>query len=976
MQGSDLKEKSAKRNMFKEPLNFLKNLYGKKSDKAPAPSVQETPESSGGIQKDNVFHRKNPSDALSIEPTFGRQITNASTSTNSKQIEQEPQFIKLSSGAVVDNVHQQRPYYQLPPFTDSMDSPSRAPPPPSFWRNSSNEGYGHRSSDYGSSPQGHRRGPSSQDDDSASYDTLLREASTLREDLETELNRHRGTKEELENKKAQTKQRIATLNSQHRFDHTYDDVITMLSQELTELEKKVREIEARMTPLDNTINDIKSVEQFIKDREMDSQQASMLFENILKTMFDNYSLSGHVLTGEATHNFGMNRNLLDELQDKMLQSALKRSDPTRTGLEGEQGLDWMEFGDEEERISKISTSESHEEALRKKRRELAREKFQRVSRKLDQVVEFSQKRTKTQFQRAAAFRFNAVDRADAFKDVNYFAAPEMIIPEEQEDSIAMKSTASSKSTMEALQTLDESVWLGLDANQLGESPGPDHTDVSLPITQTTNNAGNQSLDSGANLKISVSGEDPRSSPGTGVGTGPTGSQKQALAPPGGGETGGMEFNIALNFGQGVGPMPDGTGAKSNETGLGQVQLGGGTKNVTPTIDAVGETTMKKSETSSTSGVSTDMNVSTENKGGSDVGKLDINITGAIGPQEDEKKEVKSEIKVDVPKPPPKAKAPPPPPRKGAPPPPPGKKKPGPKGGPPPPPSGKKKANDGLTRAPEVIAMFQEMRKALLGNAAKGGGGPKKIGGGAAADPGALMDELSKNSKYAAQVAADIENYGGIIEGLIKEVSTFEPSDMPEMIEFVNKVDGVLSELSDETAVLKKFDWPQRYYTMLEAKGLYKELEKMKETFSPWKKTENKAVAEMQKIQKFMDKSKTRVDVIMRTKDADEKKFRDNKIPWNAKIFTEVKIASLSPLVAYMEVALEEVKLLMSSAPLEASPLRKKALDKSLEHLRGAVNFSFRVHQFAGGFTTACSTKFAEVSEKTKEIRNEIEQMAS
>jgi len=188
---------------------------------------------------------------------------------------------------------------------------------------------------------------------------------------------------------------------------------------------------------------------------------------------------------------------------------------------------------------------------------------------------------------------------------------------------------------------------------------------------------------------------------------------------------------------------------------------------------------------------------------------------------------------------------------------------------------------------------------------------------------------------------------------------------------VKRVDSVLSELSDETAVLKQFDWPQRYYTMLEAKGVYEELERMKRTFSPWKKTENKAAAEIQKIQKFMDKSKTRVDVILRTKDADEKKYKDNKIPWNGKIFTEVKIASLSPLIVYMEVVLEEVESLLSSAPDEEGPVRRRALDKSLEHLRGAITFAFKVHQFAGGFTETCSSRFAEISSKTREIRNEI-----
>ena len=291
----------------------------------------------------------------------------------------------------------------------------------------------------------------------------------------------------------------------------------------------------------------------------------------------------------------------------------------------------------------------------------------------------------------------------------------------------------------------------------------------------------------------------------------------------------------------------------------------------------------------------------------------------------------------LPPPPPKKAAPPPPPpprRKGAPPPPPGKKAGATKGGPPAPPGGRRKAGDGLQRAPEVIAMFQEMRKALLGDAAKGGGGPKKIGDGAAADPAALMEELAKNSKYAAQVQADVENYGSLIEDLIKEVSGFEAEDMKVLVEFVQRVDSLLAELSDETAVLKQFEWPARYYTMLEAKGLYAELEKMKKTFKSWEKTAKTGAEELKLIQKFMDKSKIRVEVILRTKDADEKKFRENKIPWNSKILTEVKIASLASLVVYMDIVLEEVQKVMKAAPEEPGQKRSKAMEKSMGFLTG------------------------------------------
>jgi len=309
--------------------------------------------------------------------------------------------------------------------------------------------------------------------------------------------------------------------------------------------------------------------------------------------------------------------------------------------------------------------------------------------------------------------------------------------------------------------------------------------------------------------------------------------------------------------------------------------------------------------------------------------MDLNVEEPSPPPKVEEKK--------PPPPPPKKAAPPPPPpptKKSVPPPPPGKKA-GAKGnGPPPPPGTKNKDQGGLQRAPEVIAMFQEMRKALLGDAAKASGGPKKVGGDAPADPAALMAELAKNSKYQAQVQNEVMQYGSEIEVLIKVVSTLEAADMRELIEFVKRVDDFLNELTDETAVLKHFEWPNRWYSMLEARALYEELEKMKKTFKPWVKSSKTNAEELKKIQKFMDKSKTRVDVVMRTKDQDEKKFKDSKIPWNSKIFNEVKIASLTALVAYMEIVLEEVDIIQTNAPKEPSKERNRALDKAMGHLTG------------------------------------------
>eukprot|EP00210_Caulerpa_lentillifera_P002832 g2706.t1 len=975
MQGSGLKEKKVKKSLFKESLHFVKNLRSKKT------SVEEQEEGvhQTQLQREQLLPEKSPSDEHpSSSEAINRRQTKASTSRSSNHNNTEPRFIKLSSGAVVDRPSKARlPHYDAPTPPSAVQQWTAVPP------NANGYGYGttittttgqsswtteFRSPTATASSltqQETRKLPGEIDMDQISYEALLKEARMLREDLEIEYNRNRGSKEQLETQITDTKIKIAEAQSNKPSDRIYDDIIVQLSQELTELEKKVSEIEARMNPLDHTISDIQSVEGFIKDRELDSQQASMLFETIMKKMFDDLTLGAHASTttggGEASNGVNIMPKIVhDELQEKLNESK--------------QGQDWIAFYPEEEDFSgKFSSPESRELAIRKER--LASEKYQRFSRKFDQVVEFSHKRTKSQYHRSIAFRFDPIDRGDALKAPSVSSQR---MREDDGDSNVSKSVFSDKTTKSnALHSIDGCLWLGYDLQK------PQKLTGSLaPSDRAESVADLQALEHypGINLDSSFSGESKlqkSNTPGTPLDLGkpplapakPSGEDKEQSEDTKTDPLAEALMNVKLKKPPPPPLASDRPVVSDNDRkleippmNLDDVDLGAlalavaadSQHNIKEKIKTDAETQTTENE------IKTDAKIEAKNQTESEVKKE------GVKKEEAKKAEIKKEdLRAAKPPPPPPKKAPPPPP-----PPPPGKKKPGAKGGPPPPPGGRKKAGDGLTRAPEVIAMFQEMRKALLGSATKTSGGGKKLGGGTA-DPGALMDELSKNSKYAAQVQADIEKYGDMIPQLITEVSTFEAKTMLDMIEFVKRVDSVLSELSDETAVLKQFDWPQRYYTMMEAKGLYEELEKMKRTFSPWKKTENKATAELQIIQKFMDKSKTRVDVILRTKDADEKKFKDNKIPWNGKIFTEVKIASLSPLIVYMEVVLEEVKSLMSSVPAEEGPVRKKALDKSLEHLRGAITFAFKVHQFAGGFTEACSLKFAEISVKTREIRNEI-----
>lgn len=82
---------------------------------------------------------------------------------------------------------------------------------------------------------------------------------------------------------------------------------------------------------------------------------------------------------------------------------------------------------------------------------------------------------------------------------------------------------------------------------------------------------------------------------------------------------------------------------------------------------------------------------------------------------------------------------------------------------------------------------------------------------------------------------------------------------------------------------------------------------------------------------FQDKCIERVDNVMRSKDGDDKKFKEAGIPWNGKIVQDVKHASLSLMEKYMAYSMDEVKRIE-----DRETNRDRAREKCLNLLTGEV----------------------------------------
>ena len=83
------------------------------------------------------------------------------------------------------------------------------------------------------------------------------------------------------------------------------------------------------------------------------------------------------------------------------------------------------------------------------------------------------------------------------------------------------------------------------------------------------------------------------------------------------------------------------------------------------------------------------------------------------------------------------------------------------------------------------------------------------------------------------------------------------------------------------------------------------------------------------VHHVQEKIQERVDVLSRTKDADEKKFKQHGVPWKPQIMKEVKHASLHVMELHMELSLDEAMETMASK----SPLHRKR-EKALSTLTG------------------------------------------
>ncbi|ESW10567.1 hypothetical protein PHAVU_009G220500 [Phaseolus vulgaris] len=220
----------------------------------------------------------------------------------------------------------------------------------------------------------------------------------------------------------------------------------------------------------------------------------------------------------------------------------------------------------------------------------------------------------------------------------------------------------------------------------------------------------------------------------------------------------------------------------------------------------------------------------------------------------------------------------------------------------------------------------------------------------------IVGEIQNRSAHLLAIRADIETKGDFINDLIKKVVEAAYMDIEDVLNFVNWLDGELSSLADERAVLKHFNWPERKAdAMREAAVEYRDLKLLEqEIFSFKDDPEIPCGASLRKMATLLDKSECSIQRLIKLRNSVMRSYQDYKIPtaWmlDSGITAKIKQASMTL-----------VKMYMKRVTMELGSAKNSDRQSSQESLLlQGMHFAYRAHQFAGGLDAETLCAFEEI----------------
>ncbi|XP_062182339.1 protein CHUP1, chloroplastic-like [Phragmites australis] len=232
---------------------------------------------------------------------------------------------------------------------------------------------------------------------------------------------------------------------------------------------------------------------------------------------------------------------------------------------------------------------------------------------------------------------------------------------------------------------------------------------------------------------------------------------------------------------------------------------------------------------------------------------------------------------------------------------------------------------------------------------------------AQAQHSSIVDELQNRSTHLLAIKADVETKAEFINDLIKKVHTSIYTDVEQVVTFVDWLDQQLSTLSDETAILKHFNWPERKADALrEAASEYRHLKSLVTDISSLNDdgSPTSCEATLRKISSLLDKLEKGMNRLVNLRSSVMPSYKELSIPtdWmlDSGIASKMRLASVNLAKMYMKGVLKELDS-RDTAGNEPALVAQ------------SVRFTYRVHQFAGGLDCEAIHAFEELRRRVRPI---------
>ncbi|XP_068660831.1 INCREASED PETAL GROWTH ANISOTROPY 1-like protein 2 [Aristolochia californica] len=223
----------------------------------------------------------------------------------------------------------------------------------------------------------------------------------------------------------------------------------------------------------------------------------------------------------------------------------------------------------------------------------------------------------------------------------------------------------------------------------------------------------------------------------------------------------------------------------------------------------------------------------------------------------------------------------------------------------------------------------------------------------------IVVEIQNRSSHLLAIKADIETKGDFIRSLIQKVKDAAYANIEDVLTFIEWLDRELASLSDERAVLKHFDWPERKAdAMREAAMEYRDLKRLQSEISFYEDDPSMSwEVALKKMADLLDKSERSIQRLIKLRDLTMASYRDCKIPtdWmlGSGIISKIKAATV-----------KLTKLYLKRVSVELESTRHSERESVQEALLSqCIRFAYRAHQFAGGLDSETMCAFEEMRQR-------------